>query len=174
MGSISGLGRSTGGCNGNPLQYSWWENSMDRGAWWAVVHRVTKELDITHQLNNNDSILFVGAFPSHFLTAVVTEDPRPVCSPVLQISLLSPSPSLCVHAKLLQSCRTVCSPMNCSPVARLLCPWGVSRRECWSGLPCSPPGHLPDPGIEVTSLTSPALAGRFFTTSTTWETPLLH
>ena len=33
-----GLGRSPGGGNGNPLQYSCLENSMDRGAWWATVH----------------------------------------------------------------------------------------------------------------------------------------
>ena len=38
----SGLGRSPGGGRGNPLQYSCLENPMDRGAWWAVVHRVTK------------------------------------------------------------------------------------------------------------------------------------
>ena len=44
-----------------------------------------------------------------------------------------------------------------------------SRQEYWSGLPSPPPGDLPDPGIEPTSLTSPALAGGFFTTSTTWE-----
>ena len=44
-----------------------------------------------------------------------------------------------------------------------------SRHEYWSGLPCPPPGDLPDPGIEPTSLRSPALAGRFFTTSATWE-----
>ena len=44
---------------------------------------------------------------------------------------------------------------------------GFSRQEYWSGLPCPPPGDLPDPGIEPMSLTSPALAGRFFTTSTT-------
>jgi len=37
------------------------------------------------------------------------------------------------------------------------------------GLPCSPPGDLPDPGIKLTSLMSPALAGRFSTTNTTWE-----
>ena len=43
---------------------------------------------------------------------------------------------------------------------------GFSRQEYWSGLPCPAPGDLPDPGIEPTSLTSPALAGRFFTTST--------
>ena len=46
---------------------------------------------------------------------------------------------------------------------------GCSRQEYWSGLPCPPPEDLPNPGIEPTPLTSPALAGKFFTTSTTWE-----
>ena len=46
---------------------------------------------------------------------------------------------------------------------------GFSRQEYWSGLPCPPPGDLPDPGIEPMSLMSPALAGEFFNTSTTWE-----
>ena len=44
---------------------------------------------------------------------------------------------------------------------------GFSRQECWSGLPYPSPGDLSDPGIEPVSLTSPALAGRFFTTSAT-------
>ena len=42
LGSISGLGRSPGEGNGNSLQYSCLENSMDRGAWWATVHGVEK------------------------------------------------------------------------------------------------------------------------------------
>ena len=42
VGSIPGLGRSPGEGNGNPLQYSCLENSMDRGVWWAAVHGVTK------------------------------------------------------------------------------------------------------------------------------------
>ena len=46
MGSIPELGRSPGGGNGNPLQYSCMENSMDRGAWWAKIHGVA-ELDLT-------------------------------------------------------------------------------------------------------------------------------
>ena len=50
---------------------------------------------------------------------------------------------------------------------------GFSRQECWSGLPCPSPGDLPNPGTEPESLISPALAGRFFTTSTTWEAPAL-
>ena len=46
---------------------------------------------------------------------------------------------------------------------------GVSRQEHWSGLPCPLPGDLPNPGIEPASLKSPALAGGFFNTGTTWE-----
>ena len=42
VGSIPGLGRSPKEGNGNPLQYSCLENSMDRGAWWATAHGVTK------------------------------------------------------------------------------------------------------------------------------------
>ena len=49
---------------------------------------------------------------------------------------------------------------------------GFSRQEHWSGLPCRPPGDLPDPGIKLVSLMSPALADRFFTTGATWEDPL--
>ena len=41
-GPIPGLGKSPGGGNGNPLQYSCLENPMDRGTWWATVHRVAK------------------------------------------------------------------------------------------------------------------------------------
>ena len=41
-GSVPGWGRSLGRGHGNPLQYSYLENSMDRGAWRATVHRVTK------------------------------------------------------------------------------------------------------------------------------------
>ena len=50
---------------------------------------------------------------------------------------------VCMHAKLLQSCLTPCDPLDCM---------GVSRQEYWSGWPCPPPGHLPDPGIEAVSL----------------------
>ena len=42
MGSIPGSGRSPGGANGNTLQYSCLENSMDKGVWWATVHGVAK------------------------------------------------------------------------------------------------------------------------------------
>ena len=49
-----------------------------------------------------------------------------------------------------------------------------SRQEYWSGLPWLPPGDLPVPGIRLESLVSPALAGKFFISSATWETSLWH
>ena len=44
---ILGLGRSLGKGNDNPIQCSCLGNSMDRGAWWATVHGIAKESDIT-------------------------------------------------------------------------------------------------------------------------------
>ena len=46
---------------------------------------------------------------------------------------------------------------------------GFSRQEYWSELPFPSLGDIPKPGIKPTSLMSPALAGKFFTTSATWE-----
>ena len=47
VGLIPGLGRSPGGGNDNPLQYSCLENLVDRGAWWATVHGGSEQLDMT-------------------------------------------------------------------------------------------------------------------------------
>ena len=66
VGSIPVSGRSPGGGNGNPLQYSCLENPMDRGAWWATVHGVTKsrtQLNThtqTHWLNSYTSLFYFG------------------------------------------------------------------------------------------------------------------
>ena len=59
VGSIPGLGRSAGEGHGNPLQYSYLGNPTDRGAWWAIVHGVTKELDTAYTLNNNNILSHV-------------------------------------------------------------------------------------------------------------------
>ena len=53
VGSIPGLGRSSGGRHGNTLQYSCLENSMDRGAWRATVHRVAKSRTRLKQLSTH-------------------------------------------------------------------------------------------------------------------------
>ena len=75
-------------------------------------------------------------------------------------SLGAQIPFLCVCAKLLQLCPTLCVPGSSV---------GLSKQEYLSGLPCPPPGDLPEPDTETLSLTSPALARRFFTSSATWE-----
>ena len=120
-----------------------WKISMDRGAWRAKGHGTSKESE-TNEHTHRDRIKFI------FL---------------LLICLAY------VWAKLLQSCLTLCNLVDYSPQAPLS--MGFSRQGYWSGLPCHPPGDLPVPGIETVSLISPALAGRFFTTSATWEALLI-
>ena len=51
---------------------------------------------------------------------------------------------------------------------------GFSRQEYWSGLPCPPPGGLPNPGVTSAGLTSPALADRLLTSSAIWEALATH
>ena len=75
LGLIPGSGRSPEKGNGYPIQYFCLENSRDRGAWWAIVHGVSKS----------------------------------------QTRLKRISVPACVCAKSLQSCPTLCSPMDCSP-----------------------------------------------------------
>jgi len=81
---------------------------------------------------------------------------------VSQISFVAP-----VRARLLQSCLTLCDPMDCNPPGSSVHAILQARILEWVAMP--PPGALPDPGIEPLSFMSPALAGRFFTTSATWE-----
>ena len=92
-----------------------------------------------------------------------------VCSPSMGAATVLRSHTLAAAAKPLQSYLTLCHPVDCSPPGSSVL--GFSRQEYWSGLPCPPPGDHPDPGIKPVSLVSPASAGRFFTTGTTWEAP---
>ena len=68
-------------------------------------------------------------------------------------------------AKSLQSCLTLCSPLDSGPPGYM----GFSGQEYWSGLPCHPSGDLPDPEIEPASLMSSALAGGCFATFSHWR-----
>ena len=82
------------------------------------------------------------------------------------------------HANTFDASACVLSRFSCDQLFVIL--WSVvhqaplsiefCRQKYWSGLPCPPLGDLPEPGIKPASLTSPALAGGFLTTSTTWET----
>ena len=66
-----------------------------------------------------------------------------------------------------QLCSILCGPMDCTHHSLLSMEF--SRQEYWSGLLFPSAGDLPDSEIEPVSLKSPALAGGFYTTSTTWE-----
>ena len=72
-----------------------------------------------------------------------------------------------------------CMPSHFSHVQLFRTPWtiahqaplsmGLPKEKYWGGLPCPPPGDLPNPGVKLLSLATPALASVFFITSTTWE-----
>ena len=76
----------------------------------------------------------------------------------------------CARAKSLSRVRLFAAPWTVARQAPLS--MGFSRQEHWGGLPCPPPGDLPDPGVEPASLLSPVLAGGLFTIGATWEARL--
>ena len=78
----------------------------------------------------------------------------------------------CVRAKLLSHVRLFATTCNVACKAPLSTEF--SRQEYCTGLPCSPPGDLTDPGIEPASLMSLVLSGGFFTTSASWEAPIIR
>ena len=79
---------------------------------------------------------------------------------------------LCMYAKSLQSCSTLCDPIGCSLPGSSV--HGILQARVLGGLPGFSPGNLPNPGIEPPSLMSPTLADVFFTTSATWVTLLMR
>ena len=75
--------------------------------------------------------------------------------------------TVCVCVCILSPSPTLCNPMNCSHQAPLF--MRFSRQKYWSGLPFPPLRNFPNPGLKPTPLVAPALAGRFFSPSTTQE-----
>ena len=85
--------------------------------------------------------------------------------------VMSPSSiAWCVYDKLLQLFPALCNTMDCNLPGSSA--HGLLQQEYWSGLSCPSPRDLSNPGIKPTSLISPALADRFFTTIATWEAVL--
>ena len=72
-------------------------------------------------------------------------------------------------AKSLQSCLTLCDPVDCRPQGPSA--HGILQARILEWVAKPPPGDLPHPGIKPTFLMSPALTGGFFTTSATWKVP---
>ena len=86
------------------------------------------------------------------------------------ISNLIPSISPLRWCSVAQLCPILCGPTDYSPPGSSA--HGIFQDRILEGVPFPVPGYLPNPGIEPESLVSPALTGRFFTTSTTWEAHL--
>ena len=78
--------------------------------------------------------------------------------------LHSPSPPFqaCIHARPLQSCLTLCDPMECSPPGSSV--HGILQARTLEWVACPPPGDLPDPVIKPASPAAPCVEGGFFTT----------
>ena len=128
-GAIPGLGRSPGGGNGTPLQYSSLENPMDRGAWWATVHGVAKSrtwLSNWHALfmlmtYHHTVFIYVSAGGCmrylYFLKSVLWITYFEIL--LIVARKIKDNTVSCWSAQLWL---TLCDPMDCKP-SRFLCPW---------------------------------------------------
>ena len=92
-----------------------------------------------------------------------------ICSSVVQDEFREYVFCVLSHFSCIQRFATLWTVARQAPLSM-----GLSRQEYWSRLPFPSPGDLPNPGIKPTSLTSPALAGRFFTISAAWEALTEH
>ena len=125
--SIPGSGRCSGVGNDTPHQCSCLENFMNRGAWQAMVHGLTKswtrlwELACTRDLGK---CVAKKGNSQYFKSANSSE--------------------------VTQSCPTLCDPMY-SNLYQAPLSIGFSRQEYWRGLPFPSPGNLPDPGVKPRS-----------------------
>ena len=141
-----------------PFKTKWW--------WWRET--IKKKTIPFHPIRKAfcSLFLYLQKRQPHFACTCSRLLP-PLCPwYVITIKWVLSKAVLCCN-KSLQPCSTLCDPWTIAWEAPLSI--GFSRQEYRSGLLCTPPGNLLDPGIKHTSLTSPALAGLFFTTSTTWE-----
>ena len=136
LGSIPGLRRSPGGGKGCPVQYSGLEKSRD-----CRVHGVAKhQAQLSLSLSDNDEFSNSPSgcllFYLFCLNLYITVSFQSICS-------IQPNSVLCLVAQLCPTFVTLWTVAH-----RLLCPWGLSRQEYWSGSPCLPPRDLSNPGIE--------------------------
>ena len=139
---IPGSGRSPGGGNSNPLQYSCWENPMNRRASWLVGCNLwgCKTLNTTEYMHAHMHVYIINKI---FILIRIIQ--VPVCMPR--------------HFSRVQLFATLWTVAHQAPLNM-----GFSRQEYWSELPYPPPGSIPNPGMEPKSLRSPRQTAGFFTT----------
>ena len=166
LGSISGLGRSPGRGMATHSSILAWRipGTEEPGVPQSWDH---KELDTTEWLStaqHTESPPSLAMHPEHLSPHSKESQHRGNLSP--QTSICACMLNCLSRVRLCATLRTVAYQTPLS--------MGFSRKEYWSGLPCPPPGDLPSTLTEPSSLRSPALAGRFFTSRATWEAPNLH
>ena len=155
--SVLGLGRCPGGGHGKPLRYSCLGNPMDRGAWQAGVYGVAKSRTRLKRLSSSSMHCFIVKNNSNFLKARQSNTCHvcsifPAARTCLGYNVLNPLVSQPMNFRI---CSCMLSHFSHVPLFVTL--WtlacqaplsmGFSRQEYWSGLPCPPPGHLPNPRI---------------------------
>ena len=120
LGLIPGSGRSPGEGNGYAFQYSFLENSMGRGGWWAMVRRVTKSWTwLSHQCTHTHTLAkwlgYECGTPRNGISALIKEAPG---SNLISSAMWGHSEKTAVYelgVKVAQSCLTLCHPIGCSP-----------------------------------------------------------
>ena len=137
------LGRSPGGWNGDPLQYSCLKNCMNRGTWRAMVHRVAKSGTQWKRLSTHPRQVRLWQKLSEFC---FTDNKRGV----------EDFPHVYAHVRV---CLVSCSATRWTVAHQAALSVGFSRQDYWGGFPFPSPGDLPHPGIEPASPVPPALAG---------------
>ena len=156
QGSIPGSGRSPGEGNGHPLKYSWLENPMDRGAWWAMVHRVTKSQTRLKQLSRaQHTRMYVYVHLTHFAVYLKLTHYK---SNILQSKkkrLWGWAFIQSDFSSVSQSCPALCDPMGCStsgfPVHHQL-PEFTQTHVHWLGDAIQPSHPLSSPSLPALNL----------------------
>ena len=133
-----------------------WRIPLDRGAWQATVHGVAESYTI-EQLSMSTCSQVMKQVMYYKLCC---DAPSSFFLPILRSMKRT---CVCVCAQSLRCVWLCVIPWPAAHQAPLSV--GFPGQEYWSELPCPPPGDLTDPGIELVSPASPALAGRFFTTA---------
>ena len=138
---ILGSGRSPGVGNGNPLQYSYQENSMDRGAWYSPWGR--KESDMTEQLSTHSKHLV-----NITLVKLWSNQPSKCqsCNNFLPVYFEITSLESESESEVAQSCPTLCDPMDCT---RLLRPWDSQGKNTGVGCHFLLQGIFPTQGLNL-------------------------